>query len=133
MAAVAAVIAALRAADGTGAASASDLPGAGTTEGADRLCIGTTRWILDDTTADLLDLARQVGEMPVYAADLDFGKARYPGMHPYEAGLVKEGVGAGGSAICALSYGGVSKAVLLERIEGVYADTVLPMLEGNVA
>ncbi len=122
MAAVAAVIAALRAAD----------PNVADTAGADRLCIGTTRWILDDTTADLVDLARQVGDMPVYAADLDFGKARYPGMHPYQAGLVKEGVGAGGSAIAALSYGGVSKAALMERIEGVYAETVLPMLAGDV-
>ena len=85
--------------------------------------------MLNDPDADIVGLAEQAGCPRVYAANLDFGSARYPGMHPYQAGLVKEGVGAGGTAIAALSYGGLSLVDLHERIEGVYATTVLPMLD----
>ncbi|GAB4251172.1 MAG: TIGR00303 family protein [Thermoleophilia bacterium] len=99
----------------------------------DSLCLGTTRWILDDPDADILSLAAQANCARVYAAELSFADARFPGMHPYEAGLVKEGVGAGGAAVAALAYGGLSLKELLSRVEGVYEDTVLPMLEGNVA
>ena len=93
------------------------------------VCIGTTAWVLNDPDADMVGLAEQAGCPRVYAANLDFGTARYPGMHPYQAGLVKEGVGAGGTAVAALTYGGLDLADLLERIEGVYAGTVLPMLD----
>jgi len=93
------------------------------------VCIGTTGWVLNDPDADIVDLARQAGCPAVYAAQLDFGAARFPGMHPYQAGLVKEGVGAGGSALAALVRAGLSSDELLARIEGVYAATVLPMLE----
>jgi uncharacterized protein (TIGR00303 family) len=93
------------------------------------LCIGTTRWVLDDPDADMVSLAEQAGCPRVYAANLSFGQARFPGMHIYDAGLVKEGVGAGGAAIAALTYGGLELAELTRRIEGVYEQTVLPMLE----
>jgi uncharacterized protein (TIGR00303 family) len=96
----------------------------------DNLCIGTTRWVLRDPDADLVALAEQAHCPRVYAADLDFTQARFPGMHPYEAGLVKEGVGAGGTSIAALTYGGLTRQDLLSRVEGVYEATVLPMLQG---
>lgn len=95
------------------------------------VCIGTTRWVLHDPDADIVTLAQQAGCPRVYAADLDFGKARFEGMHVYEAGLVKEGVGAGGAAIAALTYGGLENDELLRRIEDVYEATVLPMLQGS--
>jgi uncharacterized protein (TIGR00303 family) len=93
------------------------------------LCIGTTRWVLQDPDADIVSLAEQAGCPRVYAANLSFGQARFPGMHIYDAGLVKEGVGAGGAAIAALTYGGLGLDELVRRIEGVYEQTVLPMLE----
>ena len=96
----------------------------------DNLCIGTTRWVLEDPTSNLTDLAAQAHCPRVYAANLDFGAARFPGMHIYEAGLVKEGAGAGGAAVAALSYGGLSLEQLLAGIEAVYEKTVLPMLAG---
>ncbi|MCZ7664011.1 MAG: TIGR00303 family protein [Thermoleophilia bacterium] len=92
------------------------------------VCVGTTRWILRDSDADMAFLAGQANCPRVYAADLDFSKARFQGMHIYEAGLVKEGVGAGGAALAALAYGGLSVDELLARIEAVYEATVLPML-----
>jgi uncharacterized protein (TIGR00303 family) len=96
----------------------------------ENLCIGTTRWVLDDPTADVVGLAEQAHCPRVYAADLGFGAARFPGMHVYEAGLVKEGVGAGGAALAALTYGGLSRERLLAGIEAVYEATVMPMLAG---
>ncbi|MHB9148975.1 MAG: nicotinate mononucleotide-dependent phosphoribosyltransferase CobT [Thermoleophilia bacterium] len=92
------------------------------------VCIGTTRWVLRDPGADIVTLAQQAGCPRVYAADLDFSTARFAGMHIYEAGLVKEGVGAGGAALAALTYGGLENDELLRRIEDVYEATVLPMI-----
>ncbi len=95
------------------------------------VCIGTTRWVFQDPDADIVSLAQQAGCPRVYAADLDFSGARFEGMHIYEAGLVKEGVGAGGAAVAAFAYGGLEHDDLLRRIEDVYEATVLPMLQGR--
>ncbi len=95
-----------------------------------KVCIGTTRWVLRDQDADMIGLAIQAGCPRVYAANLDFGSARFDGMHIYEAGLVKEGAGAGGAAVASLSFGGLEPAELVSRIEDVYEATVLPMLGG---
>jgi uncharacterized protein (TIGR00303 family) len=95
----------------------------------DNLCIGTTRWVMEDPQADMVSLAEQAGCPRVYAANLSFGAARFEGMHIYDAGLVKEGVGAGGAAVAALVYSGLSTAALVGSIEGVYERTVLPMLQ----
>lgn len=95
------------------------------------VCIGTTRWVLKDPDADIVTLAQQAGCPRIYAADLDFSAARFEGMHIYEAGLVKEGVGAGGAALAALTYGGLENDELLRRIEDVYEATVLPMIAGS--
>ena len=96
----------------------------------DDVCIGTTRWIVMDPDADMIGLAEQAGCPRVYAANLDFGGARFEGMHIYEAGLVKEGVGAGGVAVAAFTYSGLEPAELSAGIEEVYEATVLPMLKG---
>jgi uncharacterized protein (TIGR00303 family) len=92
-------------------------------------CIGTTRWILEDADADIVSLATQAGCPRIYAANLSFGQARFEGMHIYDAGLVKEGVGAGGAAVAAMTYAGLSPDDLLQGIEAVYERTVLPMLQ----
>ena len=57
------------------------------------------------------------------AADLDFASSKYPGLRIYETGLVKEGVGAGGSSVAAMSKtgGAVTKDILLKEIERNYA------------
>ena len=66
---------------------------------------------------------KQFCEVPVLAADLDFGPSKYPGLQIYETGLVKEGVGAGGASIAAMakSCGYVTKDLLLKEIERNYA------------
>ncbi|MEM2319829.1 MAG: TIGR00303 family protein [Candidatus Bathyarchaeia archaeon] len=86
------------------------------------LAIGTTRWIISDKTADLKGIIAQIAKVPILAADLDFSRSRFTGLRAYEAGVVKEGVGAGGSAIAAMakSKGLISKDTLLEEIEKNY-------------
>jgi len=87
------------------------------------LAIGTTRWIVVDKTSDLKGIIAQIADVPILAADLDFGYSRFEGLKAYEKGVVKEGVGAGGSAIAAMikSEGSMTKEGLLREIERNYA------------
>ena len=93
---------------------------------AESLCnvaVGTTRWVTKDTKSDICGIIKQFCKVPVLAADLDFGPSQYPGLRVYETGLVKEGVGAGGSSIAAMAKtgGAVTKDILLKQIERNYA------------
>jgi len=90
------------------------------------VAIGTTRWIVADKTADLKGIVTQITDVPILAADLDFGQSRFEGLKAYEVGVVKEGVGAGGAAIAAMvkSKGSITKEVLLREIEGNYEHLV---------
>jgi NaMN:DMB phosphoribosyltransferase len=92
----------------------------------DVLCnvaIGTTRWVVDDRSSDIRGIVREIVDVPVLAADLDFGASRFDGLKAYEKGIVKEGVGAGGAAIAAMAAteGAVTKEMLLREIERNYA------------
>jgi uncharacterized protein (TIGR00303 family) len=87
------------------------------------VAVGTTRWVARDKTSDICGITKQFCEVPVIAADLDFGSSQYPGLRIYETGLVKEGVGAGGASIAAMAKtgGAVTKQILLKEIERNYA------------
>jgi uncharacterized protein (TIGR00303 family) len=92
----------------------------------DVLCnvaIGTTRWVVNDRSSDLKGIVAQIADVPILAADIDFGPSRFAGLKAYEKGIVKEGVGAGGAAITAMAKvsGAISKDILLEEIERNYA------------
>jgi len=92
----------------------------------DNVAIGTTRWILIDKTADLKGIITQIADVPILAADLDFSQSKFEGLRAYEAGVVKEGVGAGGVAIAAMakSAGSITKDTLLREIEKNYEQLV---------
>ena len=92
----------------------------------DNVAIGTTRWIVNDKTADLKGLVSKIADVPVIAADLDFGGSRFDGLKAYEAGVVKEGVGCGGASIAAIlkSNNKITKDVLLKEIEKNYKQLV---------
>ncbi len=87
------------------------------------VAVGTTRWVAKDKNSDICGIIKQFCDVPVLAADLDFGPSKYPGLRIYETGLVKEGVGAGGSSIAAMAKtgGAVTKDILLKEIERNYA------------
>lgn len=88
----------------------------------DNLAIGTTKWIINDGTSDLKGIIAQIEDVPILAADLDFSRSKFGGLQAYEKGVVKEGVGAGGAAIAAMtkSDGAITKEVLLKEIERNY-------------
>jgi uncharacterized protein (TIGR00303 family) len=67
------------------------------------VAIGTTRWIAQDSTSDLKGIVSQIARVPILVADLNFTPSRYSGLRAYESGVVKEGVGAGGSVIAAIA------------------------------
>ena len=94
----------------------------------DNVAVGTTRWIIVDETADLKGIITQIADVPILAADLDFSRSRFDGLKAYEAGAVKEGVGAGGAAIAAMlkSEGSITKEVLLREVERNYQQLVDP-------
>jgi uncharacterized protein (TIGR00303 family) len=92
----------------------------------DVLCnvaIGTTRWVAHDKSSDLKGIVAQIADMPILAADLDFSQSQFVGLKAYEKGIVKEGVGAGGSSIAAMAQfeGAVTTDLLLKEIERNYA------------
>jgi uncharacterized protein (TIGR00303 family) len=90
------------------------------------VAIGTTRWITQDKTSDLKGIINQIADVPILAANLNFGASRYSGLQAYEAGVVKEGVGIGGTAIAAMmkSDGKITKETLLAEVEKNYVQLV---------
>jgi uncharacterized protein (TIGR00303 family) len=90
------------------------------------VAVGTTRWIINDKTSDLKGLVSEIADVPILAADLDFAHSKFSGLRAYEAGVVKEGVGIGGSTIAAIakSKGAINKDVLLKEIEKNYIQLV---------
>jgi len=88
----------------------------------DNIVLGTTRWIVEDEQSDIMSLVAQSADVPILAANLDFTDSKYDGLRIYETGIVKEGAGAGGSAVAAmLSDGDITSSKLLERIDLNYA------------
>ncbi len=88
----------------------------------EQVVVGTTRWVAEDLTGDTVGLAALL-EVPLVATQLSFAEARYATLRAYEQGYVKEGVGAGGSAIAAHLYQNWHQTDLLQAIEQV-ADEV---------
>lgn len=71
----------------------------------ENIIVGTTRWVVEDITGDTVALAESIGNVPLFATQLNFSSSSYQQLQMYEKGYVKEGVGAGGTAIAAsLSY-----------------------------
>jgi uncharacterized protein (TIGR00303 family) len=84
----------------------------------DNIIIGTTRWVAEDATGDTIGLSRIMGNISLCATNLNFSNAHYPSLQVFEKGFVKEGVGAGGSAIASHLLG-VNKEELLSMVEAI--------------
>jgi uncharacterized protein (TIGR00303 family) len=82
----------------------------------EQVVVGTTRWVAEDPTGDTVGLANLLGA-PLLASQLNFAQARHATLRAYEQGYVKEGVGAGGSAIAAHLYQGWQPQQLLSAVE----------------
>lgn len=93
------------------------------------IALGTTKWIVNDRTSDVRSIVKQIGKVPILAADLDFGPSRHDGLNVYEKGLVKEGVGAGGVSVATFlaSRGGIGKDKMLAKVEENYVQLMKVM------
>lgn len=92
----------------------------------ENVVVGTTRWVAEDMTGDTIGLAKTLKDISLLSTSLSFVNSNYPQLAAYEAGYVKEGVGAGGCAIASHLYLGWSQAQLLSAIEQLlqqYAQT----------
>ncbi len=82
----------------------------------DQIAVGTTRWVIEDPSADTAAIARQTGATYL-ASEIDFSQSPYAKLRAYEQGFVKEGVGAGGIAIAAHLYGNWTRSQLRHAVE----------------
>ncbi len=83
----------------------------------DQIVVGTTRWVAEDQTGDTVGLAELIAPVSLMATQLSFQASRYAQLQSYERGFVKEGVGAGASAIAASLYQNWQQNDLLNSIE----------------
>ncbi|GGU05396.1 hypothetical protein GCM10007116_22310 [Sulfodiicoccus acidiphilus] len=83
----------------------------------DEVEIITTKWVVEDPSADFLGLAKELG-VKVSNSTLDLSDSKFPGLRAYEEGYVKEGVGAGGLSYMAISAFGHQRVI--ESIEREY-------------
>lgn len=83
----------------------------------DTVALATTRWIVEDPTADAIGLMGEVGAQSLMATPLSFAESRHPGLRLYEQNLVKEGVGAGGATVAAALAAGIAWEEVAVRAE----------------
>ncbi|MGI0081878.1 MAG: nicotinate mononucleotide-dependent phosphoribosyltransferase CobT [Nitrosopumilaceae archaeon] len=86
----------------------------------DNVAIGTTSYIIDDKSANLIETISQIADIPVLAAKLKLGQSGISGLRSYEEGFVKEGVGAGGTSIACMLKVGLNSENLLSLTEKEY-------------
>lgn len=93
----------------------------------DNVIVGTTRWVAEDQTGNTVSLAQKVGNVPLCATSLNFSNSIYPSLQCYERGFVKEGVGAGGSAIASHLLGISPEQLMMtvERTLSTFPDTTI--------
>ena len=87
----------------------------------ENIIVGTTRWVAEDQTGDTITLANFIGNVSLCSTQLNFSRSQYTNLQKYEDGFVKEGVGAGGSAIAAHLLG-LKNQELLTLIEAIISD-----------
>ena len=90
-----------------------------------RIVVGTTRWVAEDSTGDTVGLATAIGDVPLLSTQLDFSESRHAALRAYEQGYVKEGVGAGAAAIAAVLYAGWTQPHLLAVVDQLADQLIL--------
>ena len=85
-----------------------------------KTAIGTTSYIIQDQTANFLEVVNRIAEIPVLVVDPLLANSKIDGLKAYSDGFAKEGVGAGGCLISSILKTGIDSKQLLERIEQEY-------------
>jgi len=82
--------------------------------------LGTTSYIIDDKSANLLEIVKSISDIPVLSINPRLEDSKFSGLRAYSEGFVKEGVGAGGSIIASMLKTGIDSQKLLELIDKEY-------------
>jgi NaMN:DMB phosphoribosyltransferase len=88
-----------------------------------RAPILTTKWVVYDKYVDTTQLGLLL-DVPLACALVDFSQSHYPGLRSYEAGHVKEGVGAGAALSVAFASGKFSHDQILKAVEQTCAEVL---------
>ena len=86
-----------------------------------KLALGTTSYIINDKSSDMLNLIESIDDVPIISIDPILNKSKFSGLQAYSNGFVKEGVGAGGSIIASLLKTGINSEILLQKIDSEYS------------
>jgi len=84
------------------------------------LAIGTTSYIVNDDSANFLDMIKEIINIPILIVNPKLEDSKIQGLRSYSEGFVKEGAGAGGAMISAILKTGITSEKLLEKIEEEY-------------
>jgi uncharacterized protein (TIGR00303 family) len=84
------------------------------------IAIGTTSYIVDDSSANFLDTIKEIADIPILAVNPMLDTSKISGLRSFSNGFVKEGAGAGGAIISAILKTGTNSQELLEAIEEEY-------------
>ena len=84
--------------------------------------IVTTKYIIEDKIATFAKTAKEIG-VEYYPSYIDFSDSKFTGLRDYEKGIVKEGVGAGGSVYLAEKYG-IKWEEIKNKVEEIYENLI---------
>ena len=87
----------------------------------DNLAIGTTSYIVNDESANFLDVVKQIADIPILVVDPMLDKSKIEGLRAFSEGFAKEGVGAGGSIIASMLKAKINSEKILELTEKEYS------------
>jgi uncharacterized protein (TIGR00303 family) len=93
----------------------------------DKICIGTTSYVTKDKNSDLDFLVRAISpDIPILSVDPGLGRSIKNGLAMYDKGVVKEGVGSGGSLITLLlkSNRSLDRDIFLRKLEEEYEKNI---------
>lgn len=82
--------------------------------------IGTTSYVVEDKSANLVETVSKILDIPVLVAKLRLAESAIPGLSSYAEGFVKEGAGAGGASIGCMLRAGIDASGLLDLTEKEY-------------
>lgn len=90
----------------------------------DNVALATTSYVIDDASANLVDMVSQIDQIPVFSVKLALGNSKIEGLKAFANGFVKEGVGAGGASLAAMLKIGIDSDQLLALTEKQYREII---------
>lgn len=84
------------------------------------VAIGTTSYIVNDGSANFLDIIKEIADVPVLVVNPKLENSKIQGLKSFSEGFVKEGAGAGGSIISSILKTGIKTEELLNKTEEEY-------------